>query len=221
MKFHLSHILFFVVLLLSPLSLFAHPHSYIFANCTLEFEEGKAKGLWVEFEFDSLFSGEVNFGFDQNRDGIFNERETAELEEYVFSSFKDFNYFTFIRMGKERYLPENVKHFSARQEGFESLIFRFFVPLEDFPHRDFHIALYDSSFFCSCRLNEEVPDNRVTEDFFRTTGTGIPDITVTVGKNKEFPVYYNPESPPTDLTTYSEWEPGLATYIPEEIHVQF
>ncbi|MDC7224631.1 MAG: DUF1007 family protein [Spirochaetales bacterium] len=212
-------ILLFILFCSLPLA--AHPHMLVYTQCTLDLDEGRTAGLWVEFEFDRFFSSEIVWSYDEDGNGVFDERETAELEEYVFSSFREYNYFTFIRVGKERFLPERTEDFSARLEDSSILFFRFYIPLEDFPHRDFYIALYDSSFFCACRLNQEDPALVRQEDFFRTSGSAVPDLTVTVESNEDYPVYYNPQGAATDKTTYDSWKPGLQTFIPEEIHVQF
>jgi ABC-type uncharacterized transport system substrate-binding protein len=217
----MKQVILTIFLGICSLPLFAHPHMLVFTQCDLEFSEGALSGLWVEYEFDRFFSGEIIWGYDENDDGLFDKNETAELEEFVFSSFKDYNYFTFIREGKERILPDRAEQFSARIKDRETLFFRFFIPLTDFNSRDFYIALYDSSFFCACRMNEEDPNNSTTSDYFHTSGTGIPELTVAVEENKDYPVYYNPQGAATDKTTYDNWKPGLQTFIPEEIHVQF
>ena len=210
-----------VLSLLLSLPLSAHPHMLVHTQSTLEFSKGTLKGIWVQFEFDRFFSGEVIWGYDENRNGIFDGKEMEYLYENVFSNFADFNYFTFIRIGGERILPDQVENFTAWSKGNEILFFRFYIPLYSFPYRDFYIALYDSSFFCACRLNQEDPMNPSTDDFFHTEGTGIPDISVSVETNEDYPVYYDPTAPASDLTTYDKWKPGLQTFIPEEIHVQF
>ncbi len=210
-----------IVSFIFALPLSAHPHMLVHTQSTLDFTNGQVGGIWVQFEFDRFFSGEVIWGYDEDRNGVFDERESEYLYENVFSNFADFNYFTFIRIGSKRILPDHVEDFSAWCKGNEILFFRFYIPLESFTSRDFYIAIYDSSFFCACRLNEEDPMNSTTEDFFHTEGTEIPDVTVSVEKNEDYPVYYDPSAPASDLTTYDSWKPGLQTFIPEEIHVQF
>ncbi len=214
-------------LLILPVSLFflfplaAHPHMQLYSQCSLDFTDGELTGLWIQFEFDKFFSSEIIWGYDTDGNGEFDDAETGELKKSVLSSFQDYNYFTFIRLGKERMFPDRAEHFSARYKEEDDLFFRFRIPLDDFPYRDFYIAIYDATFFCACRLNRGDPAAFTTETFFRTEGTGIPPVEISIEENDNYPVYYNPQGAVSDMTTYNKWKPGLQTFIPEEIHVQF
>lgn len=202
---------FLAILLWLPLTLLsAHPHMLLHSRCAVETEGNRVKGVWIEFEFDRFFGAEVIWGYDEDRNGKFNKTETDRLYEGVLLSLHDYNYFTFIRVGDRRIPVKGVESFSARTEGPEILFFKFFVPLDDFAHKDFHIAVYDSTFFCSCRYQE---------DYFSLVGDEEIAYTAVLEENEDFPVYYNPQGAVNDLTVYESWKPGLNTFIPEEIHV--
>jgi ABC-type uncharacterized transport system substrate-binding protein len=120
------NILIYVMFLAPVFSLFAHPHMLVFARCELEFTEDKLKGFWVELEFDSFFSGEIIWAYDEDKNGKFNKEETENLYNGAFMSLKDYNFFTYVRLGEERFSPVEIKSFSARAEGPELLFYRFF-----------------------------------------------------------------------------------------------
>ncbi|MDC7220065.1 MAG: DUF1007 family protein [Spirochaetales bacterium] len=193
-------------------SLYAHPHLFISTACTLEFEEGQIKGLWVEFEFDEYFSSEINLKYDADGDGIYNEGETAEVYNNAFINLQYYNYFTFIRHEEEVIYPEITEKFSVRCEGKDKIIYDFFIPLPSYPYKDIYIALYDATFFCSCEFQEE---------YFSVTGTGIPEYSQSKAVNDNLSIHYNPQAGTEDIGTSQDWSLGLLTYIPEEIHIQF
>ncbi len=199
--------------LLPAAFLFAHPHMLVFASCELEFDGDALRGFWVELEFDSFFSGEIIWGYDEDGNRIFDERETANLYGTAFSSLGEYNYFVFLREGAKRFSPERVESFSARCEGPEKLFYRYFIPLEGGVGRDFFIAIYDFSYFCAVRYQEE--------DYILRSGTEPGGFGYDLEENRDYPVYYNPKGKVTDKTLYDRWAPGLNTFIPVEIHVTY
>jgi len=184
----------------------------VFAQCELAFENGRAAGFWVELEFDSFFSGEIIWAYDEDRSGSFDAGETGNLYENAFSNLKEYGYFIFIREGDKRYTPQKVESFSARCEGPESLFYRYFVPLDGEEKDDFYIAVYDYSYFCAVRYQD---------DCILLTGEEPGALEISLEENKDYPVYYNPKGKATDKTLYDRWAPGLNTFIPREIHVRY
>ncbi|MDC7224629.1 MAG: DUF1007 family protein [Spirochaetales bacterium] len=198
--------------LLSLLPLCAHPHLFITTDCSLHFEQGVLDGLWVEFEFDEYFSSEILMSYDADGDRFFNEAETEGVYNNAFINLENYNFFTFLRRGEEFLYPTEAEHFSLRCGEDGKLTYRFFLPLPDYPHRDFYISLYDPTFFCDVRFQEE---------FFSVEGTDAPEYDYTVAQNDNLSVHYNPQGASDDSTTYDSWSQGLLTYIPKEIHVHF
>ncbi len=83
-------------LLVSALTVFAHPHVFVEARSKLVFDdEGKAVAVNHVFRFDDAFTAFAIQGFDTNGDGIYSREELAELAKVNIESMADFGYFTF------------------------------------------------------------------------------------------------------------------------------
>lgn len=199
-------------LLLSLTGAGAHPHMALFSSCEFEFSGTNLKGVWIEFEFDKFFSYDIRGAYDIDQDGVFDSKETEAVYNNAFINLKNYGYFISIREGNNRRAPERVTDFSVFV-GNDVLHYRFFVPLQHPASRELFIAVYDPTFFCRCYYNEEKPIRFINADDLN------PEFTVT--ENRDFPVFYSPTAPASDLTTYDKWEPGLQTYYPEEVHLVF
>ena len=83
-------------LLVSALTVFAHPHVFVEARSKLVFDDdGKAVAVNHVFRFDDAFTAFAIQGFDTNGDGIYSREELAELAKVNIESMADFGYFTF------------------------------------------------------------------------------------------------------------------------------
>lgn len=192
----------------------AHPH--VFAKTALEFEfsGNQCLGVWVQWEFDQMFSLSMLQPVDANRNGKLEEDEVKALYDYGFKNLENYGYFVYIRVGEKRYHPRRVESFTAWMNGM-LMNYRFFVPLErDTLGLSFHIAIFDSSFYTAISFKE--PAVQIQQ---KTAGAPIP--TWRLSPNRDFPIYYNPRGAANDFTVYSKWEPGLETAYPQEIHVFF
>lgn len=184
------------------------------SRCTVHFEDDKIKGITLEWEFDKFFSTDMKFSYDQDKNGLYDETETAEVFQYAFSNLKKYNYFTFFREGDKRFTPDEVKDFTVWNVDDETLAYSFYLPLDDFNGRELNIAVYDYSFFCHVGYDEEIP---VTLDLKNSSVK--PEFTLE--ENQDYPVYYDPFAPMSDLSIHEEWHPGLKTFYPTEIQIEF
>ena len=191
--------------------LYAHPHMMLTNRCTVHGTEGKLKGITLEWELDKFFSADIRYNFDTDQNGVYNEEETAFVFRNAFSNLKKYNYFVFFRQGDTRESPEVVENFQVRNGKDGTVIYSFFIPLENYKNKELNIAVYDYSFFCHVLHEEEYP---VVLDF---SGGEVP--TYRLQENRDYPVYYDPFAPATDLTLHTKWRPGLETFYPVEIQI--
>lgn len=202
----------FLLASIQPLS--AHPHMMLTSRCTVHFEEDNIKGITLEWEFDKFFSTDMIFSYDLDKNGLYDKTETAEVFQYAFSNLKKYNYFTFFRVGDRRFTPEDVEDFTVWNIDDETLAYSFYIPLDDFSGKELNIAVYDYSFFCHVSYDEKTP---VTLDMKDSS----VDPVLTLEENQDYPVYYDPFAPMSDLSIHKEWRPGLKTYYPTEIQIVF
>lgn len=76
----------------------AHPHIFIKATATLEFEGGKLVGVTQEWEFDEFFSNALIEDFDKDKSKKFEPAEIQAIEKEAFKALDEFGYFTHARV---------------------------------------------------------------------------------------------------------------------------
>jgi ABC-type uncharacterized transport system substrate-binding protein len=182
-------------------------------RCIVHWDGDRLSSIQLEWDFDKYFSAEIIQGYDLNADGRFDEVELKEIYLFAFSNLEKYHYFAFFREGEERFTPGSVENFSARYQD-RVLTYSFYFPLKDYQSRELYIAIYDYSFFCQVRYDEETPVIlQYDKDLLK------PEFSI--GENKDYPVYYDPYAPSSDMTLHKKWRPGLETFIPREIHIEF
>lgn len=208
-----KNILFILLFLFTSIVAFAHPHVWMKSSFDFVFREKQLRGVYISWTFDKFFSSDIIAAYDKNRDGNFNESETKEVFENAFISTKNYYYFTFIRVGKNRTSPKQVSlsDFSVRQKAGE-MTYTFFVDLSAYKNEhEIFIACYDYTFFCDIAYPESCVKFSGNEN----------SATYKIVENKNYPVYYDPFGAINDTRIYYEWKPGLNTYYPREIQLQF
>ncbi len=80
----------------------AHPHVWVTTATTILFENGSMSGLRHTWTFDDMYTAMAIQGLDTNKDGIYDRKELAELAQVNIDGLKDFEYFTYIKLGDQR-----------------------------------------------------------------------------------------------------------------------
>ncbi|MEC9368947.1 MAG: DUF1007 family protein [Pseudomonadota bacterium] len=79
----------------------AHPHVWVSIQTELvPGKDGKIVAMRNRWTFDEMFSSYAVLGLDTNEDGTYDRKELAELAQVNVSSLKEFDFFTFIRLGE-------------------------------------------------------------------------------------------------------------------------
>lgn len=79
----------------------AHPHMWVTVKAELLFDQSKAiTALRYAWTFDRAFSDFAIVDSDKNQDGIYTREELAPLAEVNVVALKEFEYFTFPKVGK-------------------------------------------------------------------------------------------------------------------------
>ena len=81
----------------------AHPHVFVDARAHVLFDaEGRITAVRHVWRFDDAFSAFASQGLDTNGDGILTVEELQPLAKVNVDSLKDYDYFTFLRVGGRR-----------------------------------------------------------------------------------------------------------------------
>jgi ABC-type uncharacterized transport system substrate-binding protein len=196
-------------------ALWAHPHVFIDSSLEFEMSGRDCVGIQVSWTFDVVFSADIIGQFDRDRDGSFDQAETATIQAKAFSNLRKYGYFTFVRKGSVRTCPDSVEGFRVSQSD-GRVTYRFRVPLEGKGvSDDFSVATFDSTFYCATKYVDGAASIRWIGD------EPAEGPSVAVAANEDYPVYYNPFGSATDSRVYTKWEKGLQTAYPEEIRVRF
>ncbi len=108
----------FLLVFFSNVLVFAHPHMWFTSEVEFLFEKYKIKGAFVTWTFDKEFSYDIITGYDLDSNGEFDIREIMDIYDHAFTYTKNYNYFLFIREGKNRRSPKNIAEstFSVHQK---------------------------------------------------------------------------------------------------------
>lgn len=77
----------------------AHPHVWVTYQTTVLYDKGAISGFEHVWTFDDMYTAMAVQGLDTNNDGIYDKAELAELAQVNMDGLKDFDYFTFPKLG--------------------------------------------------------------------------------------------------------------------------
>jgi ABC-type uncharacterized transport system substrate-binding protein len=154
--------LIFLAALLSPgRSAFAHPHVWVTVETEVDFGPNKEivgfKHKWTFDEFYTQFAVE---GLDTNNDGVYSEEELKPLAQTNVEALKEFEYFTFPFVGKDKVaLKEPVEY---RLEYKDKLLTLYFTlplatPVPQNNVKDFAFSVYDPGMYVALTFNKKAP----------------------------------------------------------------
>jgi ABC-type uncharacterized transport system substrate-binding protein len=162
----------------------AHPHIWIRATATLQFEGGKITGIRHEWLFDDFFSNALITDFDKNKDKQFDAAETKELQANAFVALKEFGYFTHVRVGGKAVTIETVRDFVPAIEK-DKVIYRFTAVLPqpvDPRATPFDAGVYDHSYYVDVEVNPQLG--------VKLAGGGSEACKFALVEDKKAPLYF-------------------------------
>ncbi len=161
----------------------AHPHVWIDGVATFAFENGRIVAIRQEWTFDEVFGSAIIDQFDKNKDGKFDAKELAALEQGAFANLREFDYFTHLTVDDKAIPTKAVKGFTARVAN-GKLVYSFTVPVE--PGVDplasrVVLGLYDQSYFVDIQLGGRAG--------VKYEGVGGMDCRTDLAENMRKPIY--------------------------------
>ncbi len=77
----------------------AHPHVWVTARMTVEFEKGAAKRIQHVWTFDELYTTMALEGLDTNNDGKYDREELKPLAQDNMEGLSEYGFFTLAKLG--------------------------------------------------------------------------------------------------------------------------
>jgi ABC-type uncharacterized transport system substrate-binding protein len=139
----------------------AHPHVWATVRSEIVFDEGRhITGVRHAWTFDEFYTAMAVQGLDTDGDGKFSVAELEPLAKVNIESLKEFDYFTFVRMGEaEKLKLKEPENYSLDYEN-GLLTLNFTLPLEkplDLAGQNVQVDVYDPSFFVAFGFAKEGP----------------------------------------------------------------
>ena len=127
----------------------AHPHVWVTYETTVLYDKGTIAGFEHIWTFDDMYTAMAVQGLDKNGDGKYDRDELDELAKINMEGLKDFDYFTFAKLGgTDLKLGPPSDAWLEHTNGILRLHFR--LPLASPVLADaegFNFSIYDPSFF--------------------------------------------------------------------------
>jgi ABC-type uncharacterized transport system substrate-binding protein len=135
--------------------LYAHPHVFVDV-----YPKINANTIDVKWVFDQMSSNMLLMDFDTNHDGVLNQKESDYLNKETFSYLKEFNYYTYPIISKNKKITNSkLLYFRATAKN-GILIYNFKLTL---PKKFKKIEFYDSELYTAFVLK----DDRLDKNQFR------------------------------------------------------
>ncbi|MCB1546769.1 MAG: DUF1007 family protein [Hyphomicrobiaceae bacterium] len=129
----------------------AHPHMYIKSETTILVAGGTVTGFQHRWTFDEFYTAMAIQGLDTDKDGKYSRKELADLAKVNMDGLKEFGYFTFASLGKQKLAAEPGKDYWLEHTNGQ-LSLHFTVMLKSpvlLEAKDFTVGVYDPSYYIS------------------------------------------------------------------------
>jgi ABC-type uncharacterized transport system substrate-binding protein len=147
----------------------AHPHVFINAFLSIDFNDSGVCGIGVKWNFDEMFTELMLEEYDTDANGVFDENEQQRLYNEAFVNLKEYGFFTKIFVGDKRLEYSKTKNFKASiKDG--QMIYEFYIPLSiNIPSDSYkliNIYSYDETYYMDVYLDEIRPVTYRNNDKF-------------------------------------------------------
>lgn len=137
----------------------AHPHVWVTVEAKVMYDKGTVTGLEHKWTFDEMYTTMAIQGLDTNNDGTYDRTELAELAQVNIDGLKEFDYFTFAKLGSGAIAFAQPKDYWLEYTD-GKLSLHLTTPLQSpvlAEAEGLSFAVYDPSFFIAFDLAKDAP----------------------------------------------------------------
>ncbi len=183
----IKRIIYFTILLPSILisPAYSHPHIYIDNSAEFVFGEEGLEGIQLTWVFNEMFSSTFIQDYDSDEDGSFSDKELEVIQDEMFSSLEDYDYFSHVTIDGEEFKVEKINGFSASILDEVNVVYAFFIPCEAAVQDEdttLVLSVYDETYYIAVEVAEENP--------VQARNIDIENYSYEVKDNPEKPYYY-------------------------------
>ena len=138
---------------------FAHPHVFVDFQAQILFDaQGRMTHVRNVWRFDRAFSVYASQGLDKDGDGKLSEQELAPLAKTNVNSLKEYAFFTYLTIGKQRIkLAFPDQYFLRVYDGRLTLFFQLPLITPTLPGPDTTLEIYDPEYFVAFTFGKKDP----------------------------------------------------------------
>jgi len=144
---------YFFLFILLGLDLYAHPHTFIDIYTQIEAKNYNTSSIHFKWQIDEMTSSMLILDVDTNNDGKLDSKESKLIEDNYFKVFKDYNYYTYIKVKGKNIIIKEILNFRASIEN-HKVCYSFDIK-GSFPLKDTIIEFGDSDFYVAMVVKEE------------------------------------------------------------------
>lgn len=139
----------------------AHPHVWVSVETEIVLgPNNEITGFKHKWSFDEFYTQFAIEGLDTNGDGIYSEEELRPLAQTNIEALKEFDYFTFAFVGKDKLALKNPTEY--RLEYKDKVLTLYFtlplaVPVPASKVKDFSFSVYDPGMYVAMTFVKKAP----------------------------------------------------------------
>lgn len=137
----------------------SHPHVWVTVSTAIIYDAGNISGFRHQWTFDDAYTAMAIEGLDKNGDGTYDREELAELAQVNIDGLKEFDYFTYPKLGEEPLQIDAPKDYWLEHKN-NILTLHFTLPLKRpvlAGAQGFNFQVMDPSFYIAFELAKETP----------------------------------------------------------------
>jgi ABC-type uncharacterized transport system substrate-binding protein len=138
---------------------FAHPHVFVDFQAEIIFDsQGRITHVRNVWRFDRAFSAFASQGLDKDGDGKLSEKELAPLAKTNVDSLKEYAFFTYLKIGRQKLKLEFPdKYFLRVYDGHLTLFFELPLTTPTTPGPITTLEIYDPEYFVAFTFAKKEP----------------------------------------------------------------
>lgn len=114
--------IFPLLLIFSLINIYSHPHAFTDVKFTIVSDKNGLTGIEAYWVMDDMFTSQVLYECDLNRNNVFDENEQDIVYVGFFENLVYYNYFTYINYQNEMFMPHQITNFRVKHETYQNLL---------------------------------------------------------------------------------------------------